>query len=241
MDPYIDNHEAVLYGQYFFQHCEPLIGASRVIDVEVLRELVMAKAQAIENGMTLVDTPKSDVRAGRDEVEERKAELVDRLRRFHRFLLSLPASASVDVAAFFADGKLGKISKDKPEEILTRANTVMRGFTTRSGARVPNGAEWQADILVARTSLHDALQGKLGAANTATTSGGSLALAREEFLHVYNKVAKRAIRALLAELGREHELRIYFRDMQVSGSRTRLDEPGDEPAGDEPGVAPTRP
>jgi hypothetical protein len=237
VDPYIDNHEAVVYGQYFFQHVEPLIGASQVVDVEVLRQLVLLKVNAIEAGMTATDTPKSDVRAGRDVVEELNVELVDRLRRFHYYLQSLPASANVDVAAFFANGKLGKISSRKPEDVMARASTVMRGFTTSSGPRVPGGPEWQADILVARTRLNDAIQGKLGASNTATTSGGALIQAREEFLHVYNKVAKRAIRALLAELGREDEFRIYFRDLQVNESRPRPTEPGADP-GTGPGAEP---
>jgi hypothetical protein len=234
VDPYIDNHEAVLYGRYFFQHSEPLIGASPVFNVEALRQLVLLKAEAIAAGMTVIDTPKSDVRTGRGVVEESNEELIDWLRRFHHYLQSLPASASVDVSAFFANGKLGKISKYKPEDMLARAETVMRGFTTPTSARVPSATEWQTDILLARTKLNDALTGKLGASNTASTSGGSLVQARAEFLHVYNKVAKRAIRALLAELGREDELRLYFRDLQVNEDRARPAEPGAEPIGDEP-------
>jgi hypothetical protein len=234
VDPYIDIHETVLYGRYFFQYSEPLIGASQVFNVEALRQLVLAKVHAIETALTVVGTPKSEVRTGRDAVEESNEELLDRLRRFHHFLQSLPASANIDIAAFFADGKLGKISKHKPEDMLSRADAAIRGFATPAGPRVPNGAEWQADILLARTSLEDALRSKLGASNTASTSGGSLAQAREEFLHVYNKVAKRAIRALLAELGREDEMRLYFRDLQVNENRARPAGPGDEPAGDEP-------
>jgi hypothetical protein len=239
VDPYIDNHEAVLYGRYFYRCAEPLLGASQVFNVEALRQLVLIKAEAVAAGMTGADTPKSEVRTGRDAVEESNEELLDRLRRFYHYLQSLPASASVDVGAFFANGKLGKISKHKAEDMLSRAETVMRGFTTPTSAGVPNGAEWQADILLARTRLNDALNGKLGASNTASTSGGSLAQAREEFLHVYNKVAKRAIRGLLAELGREDELRLYFRDMQVNEDRTRPAgtpaEPGTEPAGEPAG------
>lgn len=244
MDPYIDNPEAILYAHYFFQHAEPLIGASQVVNVEVLRQLVLAKANALETRMTGVGAPRSDVRTGRDAVEELQEELLDRLRRFYHYLQSLPGSANVDVGAFFANRKLGKLSQHKAEDLVARADTVMRGFTTPTSARVPNGPDWQAEIVVARARLNDALQGKLGAANTATTSGHSVAQAREEFLHVYNKVAKRAIRALLAELGREDEMRLYFRDLQVNENRARPAGPGtepgdDEPAGDEPaGITP---
>jgi hypothetical protein len=238
VDPYIDNHEAILYGQYFFRHVEPLIGASQVVDVEVLRQLVLAKVNALEAGMTGAGTPKSEVRTGRDAVEELKEELLDRLRRYYHYLQSLPASASVDVGAFFANRKLGKISQHSAEDLMARADTVMRGFTTPTSARVPNGNDWQTEILLARTRLNQALQSKHGAANTATTSGGSVVQAREEFLHVYNKVAKRAIRALLAELGREDDMRLYFRDLQVNETRARPSEPGTEPIGDEPGDEP---
>lgn len=242
MDPYIDNHEVILYGRHFFRHVEPLIGASQVIDVEALRQLVLAKVNAVEAAMTGADTPRSEVRTGRDAVEESNQELLDRLRRFYHYLQSLPASANVDVGAFFANRKLGKLSHHNAEDLVARADTVMRGFTTPTSAGVPNASAWQADILLARTRLDDVVSGKHGASNTASTSGGSLAVAREEFLHVYNKVAKRAIRGLLAELGREDELRLYFRDLQVNESRARSagtpaepgSEPIDEPAGDEP-------
>lgn len=238
MDPYIDNHEAVLYGRYTYRRTEPLVGASQVIGVQALRELVLGVTNAVEARMTDADTPRSDVRTGREAVEELNEELLDRLRRFFHYLQSLPASANVDVGAFFANRKLGKLSQHSPEDLVARADTVMRGFTTPTSARVPNGAEWQGEILLARTRLDEAVNGKQGASNTASTSGGSLAQARAEFLHVYNKVAKPAMRALLAELGREHELRLYFRDLQVNEDRTSPGdtsaEPGIEPIGDAP-------
>jgi hypothetical protein len=236
VDPYIDYHEAVQYGRFFYQNVTPLIGASDVFNVEALRQVVLRAVDAVEAGLTVSDTPKTVVRAGRGTVETFSEEMADRLRRFYYYLLSLPASANVDVAAFFADGKQGKLSQYKAEDMLSRADTALRGFTTPAGATVPNGTAWQADIVVARGSLANALEGKLGAANTASTSVGSLAQARTEFLHVYNRVAKPAIRGLLAQLGREDEFRIYFRDLQVNEDRARPGAPT-EPGAD-PGTAP---
>jgi len=78
---------------------------------------------------------------------------------------------------------------------------------------------WQADIRATRTALAEAVTGKHGASSGATRVVGSLGQARLDFLHVYNKVAKPLIRGLLADLKREHELRRYFRDMQVHEDR----------------------
>lgn len=235
MDSYIDYHEVAQYGRYFHRHSESLVGASAVFNVEVLRQLVLSKVEAVEAALSETNTPRSVVRTERSGVEEASEELLGRLRRFYHYLRSLPASASVDVAAFFANGKLGRISKSKPEDLLSRADGVMRGFAAPASAGVPNAAEWQAEIAQSRTNLASVVEGKLGANNQTSTAVGSLMRARDEFLHVYNKVAKRAIRGLLAELGREHELRLYFRDMQVHEGRPTPGEPVPEaPEGDAP-------
>jgi hypothetical protein len=238
VDTYIDNHEGVLYGRYFHRHSEPLVGASNVFNVGVLREIVLLRAENLHTAMTVADSPRSVVRTGRTEVDVASDEVLDRLRRFYYFLQSLPDSANVDVGAFFANRRLGNLSQQKPEDMMSRAETVLRGFTTPSSARVPNGVVWQTEIVDARTALADALVGKLGAANSTSTAVGSVARARAELLHVYNKVAKPAIRGLLAELGREGELRLYFRDLQVNEGRPRPPgtpaEPDDQPGGDVP-------
>jgi hypothetical protein len=227
-----------LYGRYFGRHSETLVGASIIIDVEALRQRVLLRTDSLEAAMTVADSPRSEVRSGRTHVDDASDEVLDQLKRFYHFLMSLPASANIDVGAFFANRKLGKISKHKPEDMLSRADTVLRGFTTPTGIMVPNGDVWQSDIVLVRTTLASSLEGKLGAETSSSTTVGSLARARQEFLHTYNKVAKPAIRSLLAELGRESEFRLYFRDLQVNeGSRRTPStpaEPGDQPSADQP-------
>ena len=232
MDSYIDSPEAVQYGRYFFLHIEPLIGASEVFNVEALRQKVRLKYQAIEAGMMVTNTPRSVVRTGRSAVDDASDDLLGRLRRFYHYLQSLPDEANVDVAAFFAGGKLGNLSQYKPEDMLDRGDAVVRGFAAPTSAGMPNAAEWQAEIVLSTETLTAAINDKLGAANTSSTATSSLARARQEFLHVYNKVAKPAIRGLLAELGREHELRLYFRDMQVNEGRPRTPATPAEPVAD---------
>lgn len=58
------------------------------------------------------------------------------------------------------------------------------------------------------------------------------AAARESFLHVYNKVAKKLIAGLLADLGREREYELFFTDLTVNegGSPAKKPATGDADA-----------
>lgn len=233
MDPYIDYQEVSVYGRYFYRQSEPLIGASELVDVGVLRRLVLNRVEAVEAELLVVGVPKSIERLGRGNVGEASEEMRDNLRRFYFHLQSLPARSGVDVAAFFADGKLGRISQHKPEDLLAQGDAVLRGFALPSSATLPEATRWQGDIAASREILDQAIHGKLSAANGASAGVGSLSQARTSFLTVYNKVAKRLIRGLLAELGREHELRRYFRDLQVNEEREIVGDVPDELAGND--------
>lgn len=232
MDRYIDYREVSQYGRYFCDRVVELIGASPVVDVEALRQLVLAAVVAVEAGMLGTGTQQSSLRTERGGTEESAETLADVLRRYYLHLQSLPPQVSFDLASFFPAGKIGPVSSLKAEDLLSRADDVLRGFTMPANALLPQTATWQAEIVVAHTNLAGAISGKLSAVHDVSGATGSLAQARERFLHVYHKVARRLIRGLLAQLGREVELRKFFRDMQVPESRSPgqpREEPGDLP------------
>ncbi len=231
MDPHIDYQEVSVYGRYFYRQSESLIGASELVDVAALRRLVLGRVEGVEAELLGVGAPRSIERLGRGSVVETTEEMRDHLRRFFFHLQSLPASSGVDIAAFFAGGKLGRISQQKPEDLLAQGDAVLRGFALPASATLPEAARWQTDIAASRQALDDALHGKQSATNSASAGTGSLSQARTSFLIAYNKVAKRMIRALLAELGREHEFRRYFRDLQVNEDREIVGDVPDELAG----------
>lgn len=219
MDRYIDYQEVSEYGRYFVNRAVSLVGLSPLVDVVTLRQLVLAAVEALEAHLQGADVQKSSVRTERGSIGETVEAMRDVLRRFHRYLQSLPPDVKLDMAAFFAGGKLGNLAQHKPEDVLAQADGALRGFSVPANAELPAASAWQADVLAARTALSEAIQGKHGASSGATTAVGSLSQAREDFLHVYNKVAKRLIRGLLAEAKREHELRSFFRDLQVHEDR----------------------
>jgi hypothetical protein len=233
VDRYIDYREVSQYGRYFVDRAVELVGASPLVDVEALRQMVLAAVVAVEAGMHGTDTQQSSLRTERGGTDLSAEALADLLRRYYLYLQSLPPQVSFDLAAFFPAGKIKPVSSLKAEDLLSRADDVLRGFAMPANALLPGTATWQPQIVVARANLAGAVGSKLGAAHGASGATESLVQARERFLRVYLKVARPLIRGLLAELGREHELRRFFRDMQVQESRAPgqpRDEPGDLPS-----------
>jgi hypothetical protein len=232
VDRYIDYREVSQYGRYFVDRVVELIGASPLVDVEALRQRVLAAVVAVEVGLLGTDTQKSSLRTERGGTEASAETLGDALRRYYAHLQSLPPQVSYDLTAFFPAGKIGPVGSLKAEDLLSRADDVLRGFMMPANALLPGAATWQTEIVVAHANLAGAIGGKLSAAHGASGATGSLAQARERFLRVYHKVARPLIRGLLAELGREQELRRFFRDMQVQESRASgqpREEPGELP------------
>lgn len=219
MDRYIDYQEVSEYGRYFFHQSVSLVGASPLVDVATLRQQVLAAVEALEALVQGAEVQKSSMRMERGSIDETLEQTLDVLRRFYRYLQSLPSSVMVDMAAFFIGGKLGNLGQSKPHDVLAQADGALRGFSAPVHAGLPAASAWQADILVARTALSQAIEGKYGASSGTTRAVGSLGQAREDFLHVYNKVAKRLVRGLLADMKREHELRSFFLDLQVHEDR----------------------
>lgn len=220
MDRYIDYQEVSEYGRFFYRQSVSLVGASPLVDVAVLRQQVLDAVERLEARLQGADLQKSSMRTERGGIDETVELMRDVQRRFYRYLQSLPPHMKVDMAAFYPAGKLGNLAQHKPHDVLALADGTLRGFSAPIHAELPAASVWQADILTARMALSQAIEGKQGASSGASLAVGSLAEAREDFLHVYNKVAKHLVRGLLAEMKREHELRHFFLDLQVNEDRT---------------------
>ncbi len=70
-------------------------------------------------------------------------------------------------------------------------------------------------------------------ASTGKTIQGTVALvdARQDFLVAYNGVAKRLVQAVLIQLDRKDELKLYFKDLQVNEASTPAPAPNDAAPG----------
>jgi hypothetical protein len=215
-DRYIDYREVSEYGRFFWVRSAQLVGASPLVDIEVVRQRVLAEVEFVEGAHGSTRTQRSDFRIGQDDVGEAAPELADVLRRFFHHLKALPGTVAVDRKAFFPTGKLGKLHLLKPADVLARGDEVLHGFTVPANAALVGAADWQGEVTTARTTLADALAGKHQARGGASSSVGSLAAARERFLHVYNVLAKRLVHVVLADLGRMGEYRSFFLDLQVN-------------------------
>jgi hypothetical protein len=243
-DRYIDYGEVTEYGRYFWVRAAQLVGASPLVDVEAVRRRVLAEVEAVEAEHGSTRTQKSGFRIGQSDVGAASPELADLLRRFFHHLKTLPGTVAVDTKAFFPTGNLGKLHLLKPADVLARADEVLHGFTVPANVTLVGAADWQRDVQTSRTTLADALAGKHVARGGASSSVGSLAAARERFLHVYNVLAKRLVHVVLADLGRMGEYRSFFLDLQVNEDgrpATQTPEtpetPGSQP-GDDAGAVP---
>ena len=93
---------------------------------------------------------------------------------------------------------------------------MLGGFALPSHQSLPDKDKWQTRLTKARDALASALSSKDEQQNTKLESTGKLGTARDEFLNVYNGVAKPLVRGLLASLGRSAEYEHSFRDLQVN-------------------------
>lgn len=225
-DKYINSREVIEYGRYFLGEVRRLIGLSAVVNIAALQQLVQAVVEAMEAALGVAQTQRSGARTGRTGVSETAADTLDALRRFHYHLKTLPQSTVYDRDAFFGGFSMDEIARLKPADLLDRADHASRGFSVPANLGLPGLAEWLPIVLNARNALAEAIEGKRDAAGNDRDAVGSVAEIRERFLNVYNNVAKRAVWAVLAEVGRLDDYRRYFLDLQVNEDGRR---PGAEP------------
>ena len=238
-DRYIDYSEVIIYGHYCAHAVRTLVGASPLVDMEVLAQRILAAVEAVEVELQRAGFHGSSFRMGRGDSSEATRRMRDLLRRFHHHLKTLPPEDR-DIAAFFPGGKLDGVHRIKPEDLVSRAEQALRGFRVPRHADLPGASTWQPALQDARDTLDAAIHGKQRAEHGTILATRDMMAARERFLDLYNGVAKPLVRGVLRDLGRAKEYRRFFRDLQVNEGRQPAapDEPGeiDEPdAAGEPG------
>lgn len=240
-DRYIDYWEVSEYGRHFLDEAQELVGATPLVDMEQVRQRVLAEIEAVEAELGTTGTQRSGLRVGRGSIAEAVEAARDVCRRFYRHLQTVPADAGLDLAAFFPGEKLGDLLRLKPADLLARASEVLRGFDAPVNAALPGREVWQPELQTARDALAAAVAGKREAGRGARVAGAALTEARLRFLHAYNKLAKGAVRLALADLGRDVDFKKFFLDTQVNengSAGSGSDEEPDDGSGDEPGEAP---
>ena len=218
-DRYIDYWEVSEYGRYCADAVRTLVGASPLVDMELLAQRVLAAVEDVEAELNQARMHGSGFRLQRGDSQDATRQLRDQLRRFHYHLKTLPAGG-FDFDAFFAGRKLDGVHRLKPADLVGRADYALIGFTVPANAGLPGASQWQAALQDARDALAAATSGRQHARNDTLIAGTDLVAARERFLDLYNGVAKPLVRGVLRDLGRADEYRRFFRDLQVNeGSR----------------------
>jgi hypothetical protein len=242
-DRYIDNREVVEYGRHFLAEVGKLIGLSVAVDIAALQQLVRVVVEAMEGALPVANQQQSGARTGRTGTSSAKADTVDKLRRFHYHLKTLPRGTAFDIEAFFIGGTSGGIHRLKPADVLARADHAVSGFSASTNAGLPGTTEWLPVLIDTRNALAAAIEGKRAARGNDKDAVGSVAEIRERFLNVYNNMAKRLVWAVLAEIGRLDDYTRYFLDLQVNeDGRRPVAEPEDPDTGTEtPGAEPGGP
>ena len=221
-DSYIDDFEVDEYGSHFVSTATVLIGASPLVNMQALIDLIALKTAAVRTELEKAGIKRSALRGGRGdtsaEVKKGRAEI----SKFWNFVNSLDEDVSVDKEAFFKGAKQGSISKLKAADLLAKLNQALQGFAADVNKNLPGGSAWQAKIGVARDTLATALAATGGAQGESRGATAALRTARDEFVEAYNNVAKKLVFGLLASLGRKNEYESFFKDLQVNEGKSKV-------------------
>lgn len=216
-DRYIDSLEVGEYGDHFVARSKELDGLSPLVDVPALRAKVQAAIDGVDQELGKIGVKRGALRTGRGATDAAAAEGRDLIQRFYYTLRGLPASSGVDVAAFFPDGLLGDVTGLKPADVKGRLSAMLKGFETDANkAAAASFGAWPADLQAGHDTLAAALAEKGGSVGTSITGTATLNAAREHFLWVYNRVAKKLVSGLLADVKREGEYELFFKDLTVN-------------------------
>lgn len=221
-DSYIDDFEVDEYGSHFVSTATVLIGASPLVNMQALIDLIALKTAAVRTELEKAGIKRSALRGGRGdrsaEVKKGRAEI----SKFWNFVNSLDEDVPVDKEAFFKGAKQGSISKLKAADLLAKLNQALQGFAADVNKNLPGGSAWQAKIGVARDTLATALAATGGAQGESRGATAALRTARDEFVEAYNNVAKKLVFGLLASLGRKNEYESFFKDLQVNEGKSKV-------------------
>jgi hypothetical protein len=215
-DRYIDYWEAGKYGAYFMEHARSLIGASPLVNIELLCSMMASAVSKMEAELDKMGIKRSSLRSGRDATTIATDTARKHIRRFFMHLGSLDDTANLDIEAFFPGYRLGDIATLEPAELGARMDDLLRAFAVPANRKLPQRETWKQTLTATRGALDDALSNKSQASRPPREGSTSLRQAHEEFFALYNGVAKPIVRGLLRSLGREHELELFFIDLQVS-------------------------
>lgn len=235
-DRYIDYGEVSEYGKQFLKLLPALAGQSELVDVDKLGALVSSAMLAVETELQNATDDRSDLRGGRTETTEATATLRDTVSRFYYHLLSLPKTTDFDFDALFPGQTMGDLGHLKPADLVSKAADVLRGFNNEKNKSVAALASWKTELTTAHQTLSDAISGKSKTSGKAFVATAALVEKRKNFLHAYNKVAKPILRGLLAQLNRENEYELFFKDLTVNegGHANPPTEPAPEPTPEPP-------
>jgi hypothetical protein len=215
-DRHINYGEISEYGKQFIDQLPTVAGQSELVDVAKLGALVSSAMLAVETELQKTTDDRSDLRGDRTETVDASAALRDNVSRFYYHLRSLPKTTDFDFDALFPGQTLGDLGHLKPADLVSKAADVLRGFDTPKNKNVAAFASWKTDITTTCQTLSDAISGKSKTSGKAFVATAALVDKRKNFLHAYNKVAKPIIRGLLAQLNRENEYELFFKDLSVN-------------------------
>lgn len=232
-DGYIDYKEVGEYANHFTSEAKKLLGASPLVDVAALLQLVGADATRVASELQKAGVQRGGLRSSASDVKTLAESTGKVIEQFWSYLGSLDG-VKVDIQAFFTGGTLGKHAKLKPADMRSKAQSVLRGFV--ANPKLPQGDVWQKRLTDSEAALGAALDGKGDAASGSITKTANLVAAREKFLVSYNGVAKRLVLGLLTALGREGEMGLFFKDLQVNEKAPAKGKAAQPAPAPEPGV-----
>ncbi len=208
--------ECLEYGDHFIKEVDELIGKSKLVDVVELKLYVASTITAVATELEKQGIKRSGVRVDRKDVATKTAALRKHIEKFHHYLGSLDDDQGFDLDAFFKNGNLGPISTLKPADLGQYAGDVLRGFAAPANTNLPDAAKWKLRLENAQSTLVNAIADKSASAGNTIQGTAALVAARQAFLVAYNGVAKRLVHAVLIQLDRKDELRLFFKDLQVN-------------------------
>lgn len=216
-DRYVDFLEVGEYGDHFVAQSKELDGLSPLVDVPALRAKVQGAVDAVDQELGKIGVKRGALRAGRGATDAAAAEGRDLIQRFYYTLRGLPASSGVDVLAFYPGGLLGDVTSLKADDVKGRLSAMLKGFETAANkAAAASFGTWPNDLQVGHDKLAAALADKGGSVGKSITGTAALNAARDQFLWVYNRVAKKLVAGLLADVKREGEYELFFKDLKVN-------------------------
>ena len=226
-DDRIDYLECLDYGDHFIKEVDELVGKSKLVDVGELKSHVASTMTAVATELEKQGIKRSGVRVDRKDVAMKTAALRKDLEKFHHYLGSLDDDQGFDLDAFFKNGNLGPISTLKPADLGQYAGDVLRGFAVDANKNLPDAAKWKLRLETTQSALVNAIGDKSASAGKTIQGTVALVAARQAFLVAYNGIAKRLVQAVLIQLDRKDELKLFFKDLQVNEESSPASTPND--------------